>query len=97
MEGRKAAAERPDVQQFFAKFEESGVIGHERQIAIDEGMALYKVNEEAEAIKNSILRALLILRNESNLPDRLIYPGYTPYASYLKELQIENSRKEQNQ
>ena len=79
--------EHPEVRAFLERFEGSNVICRDDVYQIDEGMALYMSNQDEPDRRNGVMKALLQLREHSTLPDRLIYPSYTPYSRLGKEIQ----------
>ena len=77
----------PEVNAFIERFKATSVISEEPVYQIDEGMALYIADQDNPQRKSSVMKALLRLREQSTLPDRLIYPSYTPYSRLGKEIQ----------
>lgn len=84
-----------EVRDFLDRFEQSYVIHEEPVYQIDEGMALYMSNQDEPEQRNRVMKALLLLREQSTLPDRLIYPAYTPYSRLGKEIQKPDDTQDQ--
>lgn len=83
--------EHPEVRVFLERFADSNVICKDPVYQIDEGMALYISNQDEPERRNGVMKALLQLREHSTLPDRLIYPAYTPYSRLGKAIQNPHS------